>query len=81
LRAVKADLKILVFQDSHTENNKLPERIEELFTHNLAHCGHHHPGYEIYLFIQFDHHKAKLFLWQPTSCDPLPSKEDVNFKK
>ena len=74
LRAVKADTKILIFQDRHNVNGRLPDRIQRLFTTNFAKCAHHHPGHETYLFIQFQGNKPRLFVWTPSECGPC----DVN---
>jgi hypothetical protein len=36
LRAVKADIKVFIFQWSHSKNGKLPVPIEEIFTENIS---------------------------------------------
>jgi hypothetical protein len=65
LAAVKADTKVLIFERTHTEDGKLPTKVEELLKERLASCGHHHPGHEVYLFIQFDHDNSRSFFWEP----------------
>ncbi|MBS1821698.1 MAG: hypothetical protein JST61_06950 [Acidobacteria bacterium] len=80
LRAVKADLKILIFEEPHTKDDALPKRIEEEFSSSLAMSGHHHPGHEVYLFIQFDQDKSKLFFWEPTTSGPS-SQKDIRFER
>jgi hypothetical protein len=75
LRAIKADIKIFVFQWAHDKPGKLPYKIEELFQGSLANSGHHHPGHEVYLFMQFDGERAKIFLWEPTGSGPFNTKE------
>jgi hypothetical protein len=80
LRSVKADLKILIFQDGHANGNKLSIHFESLFKESLSMCAHHHPGHEIYLFIQFDREEANLFLWEPTSNGPF-SKEQIQIEQ
>jgi hypothetical protein len=78
LRAVKADIKILIYQWGH-DDGKLPEKVGDLFQTNLANCGHHHPNHEIYLFIQFDGDKSDLFIWEPTQSRYL-NKEDIHIE-
>jgi len=72
LMAVKADVKILVFQAKRTADCKLPHKIEErLVKDALSACGHHHPGHECYLLIQFDGSESRLFFWEPQHSGPF----------
>ncbi|HZL27491.1 MAG TPA: hypothetical protein VFC39_13280 [Acidobacteriaceae bacterium] len=71
LRAVKAEIKILVFQRGHGSTDLLSEEVAKRIRPYLAKCGHHHAKHEFYLFIQFDGDNAKLFIWEPTEDGPF----------
>jgi hypothetical protein len=71
LKGVKGDLKILVFQEGFTADGTLPANVDDLLRQGLANSGHHHPGHEFYLFIQFDREQSRLYLWEPLSSEPL----------
>jgi hypothetical protein len=77
LMAVKADLKILVFQMKYEDGApRLPNRLEERLVRDaLNACGHHHPGHECYLLMQFDHSESRLFFWEPKHSGPYSSGE------
>jgi hypothetical protein len=77
LRAVKADIKILIFQYQNL-GDCLPYPVEQKFKQELANSGHHHPGHDFYLFVQFDREKSKIFLWEPRESGPfLPDQIDI----
>jgi hypothetical protein len=80
LRAVKADIKVFIFQWGHSRDGKLPAPIEKIFKSSLASCGHHHPGHEIYLFMQFDGEAATLFLWEPIVSGPFSDPDKINIE-
>jgi hypothetical protein len=75
LREVKGDLKIIVFQFKFEGERRLPDKLERLFKQSLASSGHHHPGHEFYLFIQFEGDESRLFLWEPISSGPFSEGE------
>jgi hypothetical protein len=74
LRAMKADLKILVFQLRH-ESGGFPVELSKRIKSYLACSHHHHPGHEFYIFLQLEGSNAKAFLWEPKCTGPLSRKE------
>jgi len=77
LRGLKADVKILIFEAAHQKDKALAYR--EHFADYLCNSHHHCPGRESYIFIQFDHGKCRIYLWQPNSNGPL-APGSVNFE-
>lgn len=77
LRSIKADLKILIFQASHSPIDGVDEakdifaRIESY----LCSSHHHHRDREFYLFLQWDHDQVKLFRWEPEHEGPFKAGE------
>jgi hypothetical protein len=70
LRSVKAELKILIFESGHTDEEEFPLEIGKRIRNYLANCGQHNVGREFYLFLQFEEERSRLYLWEPTSPEP-----------
>ena len=70
LRAVKADIKLLIFQEKHLGTELSPAHLK-VFREYLAPSHHHVPGREFYLFLQYEGDKAQTFLWEPACIGPL----------
>jgi len=81
LMAVKADVKILVFQMKHGSEPKLPTAVKKrLAEEALADCCHHYPGHEYYLLIQFQGSESRLFFWEPHQSGPfLPGEIEFEY--
>jgi hypothetical protein len=62
---VKADIKLLVFEDSH-EKGRLLDRLQDIYMTNYIRFHTH----ENYLFLQWDHDKVKRYSWCPTDGWP-----------
>jgi hypothetical protein len=69
LRAVKAEIKILIFERKHDSSGQMPADVSNMVKGYIAECGNHHAGHEFYLFLQFSGDMAKLYIWEPSQLD------------
>ncbi len=76
LRGVKADIKILLFEEEFAPAGGLPPTIAELAKQYLANFGHYLSS-EHFLFVQLSQNRCKSFVWSPPSRGPLREKEIV----
>jgi hypothetical protein len=74
LRAIKADIKVLIFQYEHG-SGVLPAKVRSRIVAYLTKSHHHHPKREFYVFVQYQGNKAQLFLWEPPGVGPFKDEE------
>jgi hypothetical protein len=69
LRGVKADIKILIFEMTFTDDAMLPESVSKMISGYLANHAHFLPN-EYFLLLQLSGNKTRSFVWEAIERGP-----------